>query len=184
MAKESSPFQASAASPAPSPARANTDTPRPPSRHQLRAPEEYVELEEDNRLTIPRNLWPDGFALQWVTNTVYGKPETQHRARYERQGWVSVLATEFNGLYGRMFMPDGHQGEVELDGLVLMARDLRWSKKAEAIQLSRARERVHIKERQLLSGDLGKVTLAPDHPTALRTNSIGRTVEQISVIPD
>lgn len=154
---------------------------RPPSRHMLRPIEEYTEFEEENSLRIDRSLWPDGFALQWVTHSVYNQVQPQHRARFERQGWVSIMAHEFEGRYGRMFCPDGYEGEIMMDGLVLMARPQAWSDRAKALEQRRARERVQIKERQLLSGDLSRVTLASDHPTAVRSNLINRSLEPIAV---
>lgn len=153
-------------------------------RHPLRPPEDYVEFEEESKLRIPRHQFPDGFDLQWVTHSVFGKEEPQHKAKYQRQGWVTVLAEEWGGKYGRMFMPDGYQGEINVDGLVLMARPESWSAKARALEAQRARERVYLKEQQLRSGELGRVTMDAQHPTAVRSNIVNRVVEQIPVVPD
>jgi hypothetical protein len=44
---------------------------------------------------------------------------------------------------------------------------------------------VQIKERQITGGRLDGVTLSPDHPTALRYNSVGRSMETVSIpVPD
>ena len=162
-------------------ARAPDGDPTKPQRHILRPPEDYVEYEEESRLRIPRNEWPQHFALQWVTDSVWGQPMPQHRAHYEKAGWVPVHQEDFEGRYRGRFMTQGYEGEIKLDGLVLMARPQSWSDKALAIEQRRARQRVAIKEQQLRMGDLGGVTLSPDHPTAVRSNIIERSVDTIQV---
>lgn len=133
------------------------------------------------RLHIPRHLFPDGFDLQWVTESVFGQPQPAHRARFERSGWVSVMADEFDGRYGKMFAPDGTTGEIKQDGLVLMARSKAWSDKARRLDQRRAGERVQIKVQQLRAGALDKVSLAPDHPEVVRRNVINTSIEPISI---
>lgn len=156
---------------------------RPPARHQLRPVEEYIEFEEEYKLFIPKHMYPDGFDLQWVTESVFGQPYLQHRARFERAGWVSVRTDDDGEFakFGEMFMPGGVPGEVKQDGLVLMARPKVFSDKAKRLNDRRAVERVQIKEQQLRSGALDKVTLSPDHPEAVRRNVISRSVEPIQV---
>lgn len=146
----------------------------------MRPVEEYTEYEEELKLHIPKDMWPQDFSLQWVTHSVWGRPEYQHRARYERSGWVSVMVGEFDGRYDR-FMPGGANGEIIQDGLVLMARPRSWSERATMNNVKRGRERVFIKEQQLRMGDLNGVTLAPDHPTAVRTNIVERTFDTVSM---
>lgn len=168
-----------------SPARVDDEPlrPAPSSRHVLRPIEEYQEFEEEDRLRIPRDMIPDGFDMLWVTQSVFGRPESQHFSRFVRQGWVAVHQEDFDGRFRGMFMPASYEGEIAMDGLVLMARSRAWTDKARANDLRRARERVNIKERQLLNGALTGVTLAPDHPTAVRNNIINHSVEQIAVPP-
>lgn len=154
---------------------------RPAQRHVLRPVAEYAEFEEENRLYIPRAHFPDGFDIQFVTDSVWGRPETQHRARFERQGWVPVHQEDFDGRYRGMFMSSSIEGEIKVDGLVLMARSKSWSDKAREMDRKRARERVYIKENQLRSGDLNGVTLASDHPTAVRSNIVQRSMDTIAM---
>lgn len=184
-----SPFPASEASsivrdaqPASRPARAPDDIPQRPARHVMRPIAEYQEYEEENRLHIPKHMIPDGFDLQWVTDSVWGRQETRHRARFERQGWVPVLCEDEIGCpLASLFMPASAQGEINVDGLVLMARPMAWSNKAKSMDQRRAFERVSIKERQMLSGDLSGITLAADHPTAVRSNIINRSLDTVSI---
>jgi hypothetical protein len=152
-----------------------------PQRHVMRPIEEYVEFEEETQLRIPRSEWPAGFALKWVTFSVFGQPFPQVRARSEKGGWVPVHQEDFDGRYRGRFMPADYNGEINVDGLVLMARPQTWDDKANRINTQRAQQRVQIKEQQLRSGDLGGVTLSPDHPTAVRSNIINRAVEAIQV---
>lgn len=168
----------------PQPARA-PDLPagalRPP-RHVLRPIEDYVELDEEMKLNIPASLIPEGFDLQWVTDSVWGRPEKQHRARFERQGWLSVLADdEIGSRLKGLFVGTGDDGEIIMDGLVLMARPLAFSMKAKQLDRRRAVERVQVKEHQLRTGNLSGITLETDHPTVLNSNVVRRSLDTIAV---
>ena len=159
----------------------------PPTREPLRHDpnrdiSEYIEDEEHDRLRIPRTDYPDGFDLQWVTHSVFGRVEAQHRGRFERKGWVPVLATDFEGKY-RHFVPEDHPGEIEVDGLVLMARPKRFSERAKQINDQQANEKVAIKERQLRGGEVDGIKFDTQHPSALAVNRVGRSYETIAV-PD
>jgi hypothetical protein len=164
----------------PAAGRVPSSDPTKPNRHILRPLEDYTEYEEELSLRIPENEWPQDFALQWVTQSVYGQPFLQHRARYERAGWVSVMVGEFDGKFDH-HMPGGHEGEITNEGLVLMARSKAWNIKAKQNNIMRARQRVMIKEQQLRMGDLSGVTLAPDHPTAIRSNVVDRSLDTIAM---
>ena len=169
------------APPAPKPARSHDGEPTRPQRHVLRPPEQYKEYEENLELRLEKHEYPQDFDLQWVTVAVWGRPEMQNRARYERGGWVAVHQEDFGGLYRGRFMPSNVEGEITKDGLVLMARSKSWSDRAKSIDINRARQRVQIKEQQLRMGDLNGVTLAPDHPTAVRSNIIERSIDTVSM---
>jgi hypothetical protein len=56
-------------------------------RHQLRPVSEMAPDTEDNRLHIPKHMYPDQFDLQWVTDSIFGQPQPNHRSRHERRGW-------------------------------------------------------------------------------------------------
>src|SRR5260370_33997031 len=144
--------------------------------HVLGRIEEYVEFEEETQLRIPKKEWPAGCALKWVTESVWGQPFPQVRARSEKGGWVPVHQEDFDGMYRGRFMPADFNGEIKVDGLVLMARPQIWSDKADNINRRRAEQRVQIKEMQLRMGDLGGVTLAADHPTPGRSHLVDTTV--------
>jgi hypothetical protein len=162
--------------------RMDASAARPAPRHVLRDPADYIEWEEEQRLNIPRQLFPPDFDLQWVTQSVFNQPQLQHESRFRRQGWVPVRQDdEIGERYRGMFMPHSVEGEIVVDGLVLMARDKRWSDKARGIDMRRAAERVHIKESQLRQGALTGVTLDPQHKTALASNVVERSLDTIAI---
>lgn len=140
--------------------------------------------ESEDRLHIPRDLFPPGFDFQWVTDSVYGQAQPQHRAQFERKGWTQVHQEDFDGRFDGMFMPKGAQGEITVDGLVLMARPLELTIKSRKEDLRRAQEAMSIKQRQLTGGDLPGVTLDSRHATAVGSNRINRTIEQIEIPRD
>jgi hypothetical protein len=143
---------------------------------------EATDDDTPDRLRINPNLVPEGMSLQWVTDSVLGQATPQHRADFEKRGWTPIHQEDFNGVYDGMFMPKGASGEINVEGLVLMARPTQLSEKAHNLDRRRANEQVHIKEASLRGGDL-PIGLDSQHPSALRTNRINKTVERIS-IPD
>lgn len=134
-----------------------------------------------DRLHIPREEFPEGMDFYWMANTVMGLEQTQARGQFERKGWTPVHSSEdFGGAFDGRFMPKGFDGEINVDGLVLMARPLELSIKARKRDEQRAREQVLIKEQALRGGDL-PVSLDPAHPSAVGSNRINRTYERIEV---
>ncbi len=132
-----------------------------------------------DRLHIPAHMHPEGMTLQWITTSVYGQDMSQHRMGYERMGWTPVDPQGGDGRFDGMYMPKGYKGEINVDGLVLMMRPEEMTRKARHLEKMEALERVAIKEQQLRGGDLG--IPGADHPSALRTNKISRSLEQITI---
>lgn len=147
--------------------------------------EEYDGADEsEDRLHISADLFPPGFDFQWVTDSVYGQSMPQHRAQFERKGWTPVHQEDFDGVFDGKFMPKGQDGEINVDGLVLMARPLEYSIRSRAADLRRAQEAVQIKQQQIMGGDLPGVTLDSRHKSATSTNRINKTVEPIAIPRD
>lgn len=132
--------------------------------------------DEDDRLHISKELIPDGMDYQFVTDSVLGQPFPQRRARFERKGWTPVPAMRHDG----MFMPKGHQGEINVDGLILMERPLELSIRARQRNNQRARDQVHAKEAQLTGGDIPGVSLDTHHKSAVRTNKVNKSYERFT----
>lgn len=156
------------------------DTTREPMREAMRD-EEFVYRpdDENDRLKVAKELIPDGMDYLWVTGAIYGQPQPQRLARFQRQGWVPVPASRHDG----MFMPKGHPGYIEVDGLILHERSKKISDMARAYELKRARGQIRAKEAQLLGGQMDGVSLDSQHPSALRANKINKSYEKIE-IPD
>lgn len=154
-------------------ARPNWDdmTPVDDVPDRLRIPPDMVaKLERDH-----------GMSLQWVTDSVYGKPEPQLRASQEKRGWTPVHAEDFDGMFDGMFTPKGSDGEINMEGLVLMARPVEITRAAQARDRRAAKVPTQIREQQLRGGDLPGVSGA-NHPTV--RNSINRTRERIEIPND
>jgi hypothetical protein len=162
-----------------------------PSRPKMKAKPNWVDLSGDenssespDRLHIDRSLIPDGMDLQWVTISVFGQAVPQRRADFEKGGWTPVHQEDFDGQFNGMFMPKDADGEIVVDGLVLMARPLELSKKAKLRDRRRANETIQIKEAALRGGELSGVTLDGRHPTAVNSNRINKSIERISIPED
>lgn len=154
---------------------------REPMRDAMREDENYVYRpdDENDRLRVPAELIPDGMEYLWVTSTIYGQPQPQRLARFQRQGWVPVPASRHDGL----FMPKGWTGSIEVDGLMLHERSKKISDMARAAERRKARSQIQAKEAQLLGGAIDGVTMDTQHPSAIRSNRISKSYEKIE-IPD
>jgi hypothetical protein len=144
------------------------------------APEDHVETPD--RLRIPRDQIPEGMDLQWVTDSIFGQPQAQSRAEFEKKGWTPVYQEDFGGIYDGRFMPKGKDGEINVDGTVLMARPLELSLKAKQKDRRAALEQVAVKEQALRGGDIG-TSLDTNHPSAVRLNSNGikKSFERLTI---
>jgi hypothetical protein len=140
-------------------------------------------VETPDRLHINPNLIPPGMSAQWVTDSIYGRPEPQRRATFEKTGWTPVHQEDFDGQFDGMFMPKGADGEIKVDGMVLMMRPAEMSAKAKRKEQRAARDQVSIKEQSLKGGDVN-VTLDGTHPSAVGFNKINKSVERIAIPED
>lgn len=140
-------------------------------------------MEGVNALDIPKELHPEGITLQWVTRSIYGQEQTQHRAGFERTGWLQVHPEDFDGVFDGMFAPKGSTEPINKDGLDLVAKPTEMVKKSRANDLRKAREQVSIKE-QALYGGTDMNAMGADHVSARNFNHIRRSVERIQVPTD
>ena len=171
------------------PLAAKPEAPVTPARHKMKAKPNWDSFDATDeatpdRLRIPESLIPAGMKLQWVTDSVLGQQMASHRASFERTGWTPVHQEDFDGQFNGMFMPKNAPGEINLEGLVLMARPQELSDRAERLDKMRAREQLEIKERQFRSGDLPGVTLDAQAKSAVESNRISRSFERITVPGD
>lgn len=156
------------------------DPPREPVREAMRDDDfVYRPDDENDRLKIAPELIPDGMEYLWVTGSIYGQPQPQRLARFQRQGWCPVPASRHDGL----FMPKGYQGYIEVDGLMLHERSKKISDMARSYELKRARGQIQAKEAQLRGGEISGIAFDTQHPSALRSNKVNKSYERIE-IPD
>lgn len=146
-----------------------------------RLPEDFVYVvdEDEDRLKVSPEMIPDGMSYQWVTDSIFGQHQPQRRARFERKGWMPVPSKRHDGIW----MPKGYEGEINVDGLVLMERPAEYTRMALAHDKKKAREQVWIKEQQLRGGDVN-VTLDGQHRTALNSNKINKSYEPLLRVPE
>lgn len=158
---------------------------RQPMKMKARPNWESVDPEladSPDRLHIDPALIPEGMSAQWVTSTVFGQDMSQHRSKFEQRGWTPVHQEDFDGQFDGMFMPKGAQGEISVDGLVLMMRPKQMTDRAHHTNKVRALQQVAIKEQALRGGDLD-IGLDAQHPSALKVNRVNKTMERI-VVPE
>lgn len=175
---------------------APTPVPRGPSpvakaAAKMRARPNWDEAPDDtadgpDRLRIPREIVDKcrrdyGLDLQWVTSSVYGKPEPQRMAHFTKKHWTPLHNDDLDGLFDGMYHPRGSDATIEVDGLTLMARPLEISNRSRERERRDARLPVQIKEQQIHGGDLPGVSLDPRHKSV--RNTIGKSMERID-IPD
>jgi hypothetical protein len=155
---------------------------RDPIREEARADNrwekfDYQPAEDDDRFKILPSESPDGMSYQWVASKVFGQEQPHNLARFQKQGWQPVPASRHDG----RFMPKGHQGYIEIDGLMLHERPMEYTRRAREHEYQKARAQVRIREQQLASGDIPGVAFDTQHPSALRSNRIQRSHERLNI---
>ena len=141
---------------------------------------EYHPEDTEDRLRVPKEVIPDGITYQWITFEVFGQPQPQRVARWERQGWRPVPAERHKG----MFMPNDYKGAIEIDGLRLMERPTEIDRRARAYEEQKARNQMGTKRQQLTGGNIPGVGFDTQHPSALRSNKMSGEWQRISVPKD
>lgn len=122
-----------------------------------------------NKYHIPQEMIPDGIDLQWNVDTVLGQPQTQERMAMEQQAWEPVTGDMWDGRFDGMFMRRGHQGEINVGGLVLMWRPMELTHEARAEELHHARQARYVEEAKIKQGTPDGVNLDmlnPNHGSA------------------
>lgn len=137
-----------------------------------------------DRLHIPQEIIPDGIDLQWVTDSVLGQPAMQTRIAFEVNAWEPVLPSMFDGRFDGMFMPKGHKGEINVDGLVLMWRPMELTMEARAEERQAARGAVVAQEAKLRGGNLDGVTLDTQHASVRANTRLTREIIPGMPIPN
>lgn len=162
---------------------------QPPKTYKLKAKPNWDSMESNDDVSVDRLRLPASFlekysdlSFQWVTNSVFGQEDPQHRGIFEKGGWTPVHQSDFDGELNGLFMKVGDESEINVGGQVLMVRPKELTDKARMIDRRAALEQVSIKEQALRGGDL-PVSLDARHPTAVNSNRISKSIERIE-IPD
>lgn len=157
----------------------------------LKAGANWENAEPTDETSVDRFALPKWFlekhgkdwSFQWVTHTVLGQEEPQHRGGFEKGGWTPLHQEDFDGDLDGLFMKKGATQEINVGGQVLMARPKELTDRARSKEKRDALEQVMIKEQAWRAGDI-PVTLDAQHPTAVQTNRINKTYERIEIPED
>lgn len=137
--------------------------------------------DEVNRLHIAEELIPEGMVLQWETRSVFGQEQKQSLNKAFRAGWTPVHAEDFGGRFADMWGQDD-SGYVVHEACILCARPIELHIKAKKRDEAKAKAELALKAQAFAGGDM-RATGA-DHPSALASNRINRTVERIDIPRD
>ena len=140
-------------------------------------------LEDDlpDRFHIPKDQFPEGMDLQWVTETVFGQ-NMQRLAKFEKAGWTPVHASDFDGRFAGRWTTKGADEYIKDGGVILCARPIEISLERKKQEDNRAKQELRMKEQAFLGGGID--ASGANHPSATRFNHINRTVERIDVPKD
>lgn len=103
---------------------------------------------------------PPGWEYEWKRRLLLGQEDPSYQVELARMGWEPVPTYR----HPEMMPMQGNHPTIERDGMILMQRPSVISDEARAMELSRARNQVRVKEQQLNATPDG--TLTRDHPSA------------------
>lgn len=97
-----------------------------------------------DKFAVPPEKIPIGTSYEWKTKTVFGQTNTSYETFLRAQGWEPVPSSRHPDM-----MPEGYDGPVEIDGMVLCERPMELTREAMQEDFRNAREAVQVKEQQL-----------------------------------
>jgi hypothetical protein len=98
-----------------------------------------------DRFHVPAEAIPEGWTYQWCRKSIFGQPDIAHQVGLQENGWTPVPSDRHKGL----FMPTGHVGDIERDGLVLMERPSELTAEARAEDKAAADALTRMQQEQL-----------------------------------
>jgi hypothetical protein len=137
----------------------------------------YTE-ENPDQFNIPKGDFPEGMDMQWCTETVFGQ-DVGRLPKFQRSGWTPVHASDFDGRFDGKWTAKGADEYIRKDGLVLCARPMEISIAARVRQAKAAKEQLALKAEAFTGGQISAT--GANHPTALATNKISRSIERIDI---
>lgn len=111
------------------------DLPRSRKRHGIHAVDKFY---------LDPSIIPDGTSYEWKRSTIFGKNDVYYDREMLEQGWRAVPAKRHPFL-----MPDGYEGPIIRDGLILMERAIELTNEAKQELAAAAFDQVHTKMQQL-----------------------------------
>jgi len=132
-------------------------------------------------LDIPAELVPPGMVFQWETRSIYGQPMQQRLNASHAAGWTDVHESDFEGIGSQiasMFETDA-SGYIVKEACILQARPLELHQKAVERDKRQARAQLELKAQAFTGGQIGAT--GADHPSALGSNRISRTMERVEI---
>lgn len=82
--------------------------------------------EQADQFNVPERFKEPGWDYQWIRTSCMNKPDPAHVNANLENGWTPVQASQMPGA----FMPSGHNGAIERDGLMLVERPLAMTEQA------------------------------------------------------
>src|SRR5262245_7636962 len=115
-----------------------------------------------------------GLVAQWNVEQVMGAPiEQLMPVGDQRKYWEPVAEGDIPGFRG-----------VERGGMRLYVRPREVQAQAESHRQHEAKSKIRAQEQSLLGGNLPGVSLAPNHPSAIRSNRVNKHFEPMIVPGD
>lgn len=152
---------------------------REQNREASRAPEGERLYRRRTKTTDPigvdPSIIPDGFAYEWKTESVVGKPAISHMNELKENHWAPVPAERHPHMVAN---PDTER-TIRRDGLVLMERPLYLSEEAAAEEYDIAMGEVQKKEQQVGRPSTPAGTMTRDHPSVRRASYLIKEKEPI-----
>lgn len=141
-----------------------------------------VEFEENpDKLKIPRDMVPEGMSLEWKTRSIWGQEQKQSLNADFRAGWTPVHREDFDGRFADIWAHDD-SGYVVYEACILCARPSELTEKSRKREKRRADEQLAIKAEAFRGGEINAT--GANHPSALASNRISRTMERIEIPKD
>lgn len=98
-----------------------------------------------DRFYVPTNIIPDGWDYEWKAQSTLGQENSAHMMHMSENGWTPVPASRHSG----MFMPEGYEGPIIRDNMILMERPMELSEEARQEDIAAARALVNYQRQQL-----------------------------------
>lgn len=98
-----------------------------------------------DKFHVPAELIPDGWSYEWKVESIHGQEQTSHMIAQAENGWRPVQASAHPG----MFMPEGYEGPIRRDGLILCERPIELTEEARAEERMAAQQLVQAQKEQL-----------------------------------